>query len=396
MRIHKEELLKPFLERNDKKNILIVSDAYYPFVGGAAVVVDSLASELSKNHNVAVITTYAKGYEDKANYPVIRCGGINFGKKIGILGLPNWDNKLKKLVNSMQIDVMHIHSYFAIAKFCLKIAKKRNIPVVVHGHSRFYEEFYHISKSKFIANTLTKSAMKLLNQADIVLPVSKSVEKRYEELGLTVKSQVVKNATELRFLQDENFVSEIEKKYSLDKNTTRLCYFSRITKIKNVDIIADTSKALMDKNFNFKMYIVGDGEDEEYFKNKINQLNLSQNVIFLGKITDKIEKSAIMQNMDLFVFPSIVDTSCLVKYEFASQKVPTLCVKNSAVSEDVVDCENGYTADAIGEDFANKIISIFENKKQKDTVNQNAYKTLGKSWADVCVELDEIYNNLMK
>ena len=399
MKINRLDLLDKFKEKGGKKNVLIVSDAFYPLVGGATIVVDSLAKSLAKFCNVAVVTSNGKGacdFDSKAEYLIIRCKGVLISKNIGCLGFPNMDSRFKKLINSLNIDIIHIHSYFSLAKFFIKFAKKNNIPILIHGHSKFYEEFLHSSHSKLIAKKLTKNAMKIVNSADLVLPVSNGKLERYKSLGLLANALVMPNATNLTFLKDKSFVQKINEKYKLNNSCIKLCFLSRITKVKNIDILVEMADLLKKQNFKFELYIIGFGEDEQYLKNKAKSLKVNDVVKFLGKVTEVKEKSALIQNMDLLVFPSVVDNCCLVKYEFASQKVPTLCVKDSATSEDIFDNQTGYTAEESSEKFAEKVIEIFGDKKSYTKVKQEAFDTLGKSWDMVSQKLNDIYDELIK
>ncbi|MCR5553569.1 MAG: glycosyltransferase [bacterium] len=399
MKIYNEEKIKAFEKKGEKKNVLIVSDAFYPLVGGATIVVDSLARSMSKFCNVIVVVPDGRGAEEfytKIDYPVIACKGFLISKNIGCLGFPELDNKFKKVIKNLKIDVVHIHSYFKLAKFFIKFAKKNDIPLVIHGHSKFYEEYLRSSHSKIIAKMLTRGAMKQLNSADCVLPVSNGALERYNELGLKTKAIIVPNATELEYFKDQEFTSEMVSKFNIDLGCKKLCFLSRITKVKNIDLLVDMCQKLKLSKLNFKLYIIGFGEDENYLKDAVNKAGLENIVKFLGKVTDKKIKSALMQVMDLFVFPSLVDTSCLVKYEFASQKVPTLCVKNTGPSEDIVDGENGYIAEANGESFANKVIEIFANDKKYQEIKEKAYDSLGRSWDDVSLRLLQIYDEIIK
>ncbi len=178
MKIHREELLKNFRAGNGRLNVLICSDAYYPLIGGATMVVDNLAKELQKTCNVAVLTGYSR-YQDCADYPVIRCAGLDLSKAYGNVGFPRLDVRLKKLVRALKPDVIHIHSYFGIGKFGARMAEELGIPSVIHGHSRFYEEFLTIVRYRWLARFLDRSCIRLLNRTNEVFAVSEDLAETY-------------------------------------------------------------------------------------------------------------------------------------------------------------------------------------------------------------------------
>jgi glycosyltransferase involved in cell wall biosynthesis len=133
------------------------------------------------------------------------------------------------------------------------------------------------------------------------------------------------------------------------------------------------------------MFYVGTGTDEEKLKKQINDDGLTDNVIFTGKITDRIEISKYYNMADLFLFPSLYDASSLVQIEAASQKTPTVFLRGAATAATVTEDVNGYIAENSVEKFADKIEEIFKDEKKYKQICENAYKDLYVSW-DKAVE----------
>ena len=130
------------------------------------------------------------------------------------------------------------------------------------------------------------------------------------------------------------------------------------------------------------MLFVGSGPDEGKLRELIKELGLENEVLLLGKIMDRIEISKIYATADLFLFPSLYDCSSLVQIEASSQKTPTLFLREAATADAVTHNENGYLAENSIEDYANSIISIFEDEKKYNKVCEQAYKDLYLSWDD--------------
>ncbi len=401
MKIHNEHLLKDFY-KHDKLNVAILTDIYYPNIGGATVVVSNLAESFFKNKdvNVVVVTGDMNGFIDNSDFPVIRCKALKIPKVFGdYLPIPDLDNKFKKLMNELNIDIIHLHTVFGLCTYGFKFSKKHNIPIVIHGHSKFSEEYKTIVKSKFIYKKITKRAYKILNKTDLVLPVSEHTKQNYLTHGVTTQMIVTPNTTNLKLIEDNN--NEIEKffkeKYKISPHENILLFVGRLEmKCKNLDFLLKSLKLLKEKKFDFKMCIVGSGNDEKTLKKLCKTYNLNDNIIFVGEIKDKNLLSKFYYFSNLFLFPSTVDTSSLVKFEAATQKTPTLAILNSASAEGITNDFNGYTCELEENKFADKIIQIFSDKNKLKEISFNAYKTLNVGWDKVTKNLLELYKQLIE
>ena len=110
---------------------------------------------------------------------------------------------------------------------------------------------------------------------------------------------------------------------------------------------------------------------------------MTKDIIFTGKITDREELACHYALADLFLFPSLYDCSSLVQIEAASQKTPTLFLKNSATSDTITPEINGYVSEHGELDYANKIIQIFSNEEKYKSVCQKAFDDLYLTWPKV-------------
>ena len=388
MRLHRQDLLENF-QKGEKQNILIVAEAYYPLIGGATVVADNLAKEYAKTCNVAVVTGDCR-YEDKAEYPVIRCTGIGQGSN-GTLPLPALDGKFKRLMRKLPIDAVHIHSYFGLAKFAVRLAKKRGIPVVIHGHSQLYNEYITIVHMKWLAKLLHKRAIRLFNRADEVLAVSETLADIYRSTGCKVPVRVMRNATEFTYLDHPAKIAAVREKYAVPEDKPVFLYLGRLAaECKNLDFLLDALAAAANAGTEYRMLFVGGGPDAARLQNRAAELGLSERTLFLGDVADREEREALYQMSDLFLFPSVRDSSPLVKHEAASQGTPMLCISGTSVSEDVKDGENGFTAENSVTAYAKRIGEILADKETLRRVGENARETLGVSWevpAKQCLHL---------
>ena len=154
----------------------------------------------------------------------------------------------------------------------------------------------------------------------------------------------------------------------------------------------DTLKLLKDDNFSFKMIFVGEGPDYEKLIDRVKEYNLEDDVILTGKITDRKLLSYIYRRSDLLLFPSLFDTSSLVRIEAAVNMTPGLFIRESMVGSTITDGVDGYLSDLDVNLYKNKIISIFKNESELKKVSRNAKKNLGVSWSVIIKKYYKIYN----
>lgn len=391
MKIHNAKLLEDF-GRNGKLNIAIVSDIYKPFVGGVTTVVEDLANNLKDKCNVVLFCQDGK-IKDNDDFPIVRCKTIPFIKSIGDIPVPNLDFKLKKLFKSLKIDVIHIHTFFGLASFALKMAKKLKTPVVYHGHTKLYDEYLSITNCKLISKILTKKAVKKLNKATEIWAVSEGTKNIYKSLGVTKPLKVVRNTTKFDYLNNKKLVEEIRNKYNLHSKNVIL-FVSRINiKTKNIDFLLRSCQKAMKKLNNFQLVIVGGGKDYDLTVKLAKDLDLYKACVFTGVIKDVQTREAFYQIAKLFVFPSVCDTAGIVILEAASQKTPTLCIEKTFPAEIIVDGKNGFLAPLDENIFADKMISAI-NSEELSQVGENAYKELLNK--DVYEKIVEQYKSLIK
>ena len=386
-------------ENGKKIKIGLFIDTFFPMVDGVIMVVDNYARRLKDIADVTVFTVAPRKKFDDSSLPykVVRCPKL---KLIGMdydMPLPNLSHKFKKEIKEANLDIIHIHSPFGIGKMGAKFGKKHNIPVVATMHSQFKRDFLkETHNNKLLTNFLLKKIMKVFDMCDECWAVNKKVGELYVNEYNSKNVPLVRlNGTDFKLLKNPN-LDELRKKYNINKDEKILLFIGRITVLKNIPFIIESLEILKNKNFKFKMIFVGSGPDLEKMQNAVQEKNLNENVFFAGKIFDREEIAKHYALADLFLFPSIYDCNSLVQIEASSQKTPTLFLENSITSGTITPEKNGYTSPNSVEDYANKIIDIFSNQKEYDTICENAYKDLYLTWDDCVEKAVDDYNRLIK
>ena len=322
-----------------KITIGLFIDTFFPMIDGVVMVVDNYAKRLAKIANVIVFAPGIPGeqYDDsKFNYKVVRCKSLRLPVVDYSLPIPKLDKKFMNILNSSNLDIVHIHSPFTIGKVGVDYAKKYNIPVIGTLHSQYKKDFQRFVKLNSISNFLTKIIMKQYNRCDECWAVNNYISKLYyDEYYCKSIPKVMNNATDMMPVKNEEEAKKIiDEKHKINSNEKVFLFVGRINNLKNVFFIVNSLKLLKGK-LNFKMLFVGSGQDEEKLKELIKRNNMEKEIIMCGKVTDRELLSYYYARADLFLFPSLYDASSIVQIEAASQKTPTLFIEDAVTADTI-------------------------------------------------------------
>lgn len=388
------------MNKNKRLKIGLFIDNFYPAIDGVVIAVDNIARELSENNDVVVVAPYM-GDNSKDldhHYTIKRVGSIPMpvGEYRIVTHKFGFSNSFKELVKE-NFDIIHIHSPFNIGKLGLKVAKELNIPCICTVHTRFDYEIKRFTKNEYIVKLIMKGLMNVFNACDKCIVVNEFLEEELHEFGYKKKSITIYNGTDLVPIKDkEKAISFVNKLHNFKKDETVLLFVGRLIDIKNIFFVADVLKKLKEDNFKFKMVFVGTGPDENKLKRIISNYKLNDVVYFTGKVTDRNYLSALYLRSNLLLFPSLMDTSSLVRIEAAVNETPGLFITDSLVGKMIKDDYNGFNSKMDVNTYEKRIIEVISDKKLLTKVSKNAKKTLGISWKEVSNQIYKLYLKTLK
>lgn len=356
-------------------------DAFYPMVDGVIVVVDNYAKQLAKKANVIVFAPESREseYIDNFSYQVIRSKFIKVPLLEYDLPLPALDKEFRKKLKNTKLDIVHIHSPFTMGRVGIKYAQKYNIPVVATIHSQYNKDFLERTKSKVVSDMALKNIISTFNKCDQCWAVNNEIAQIFSDFGIKKRPIIQLNATDLEPVCNSYEIEQLKTKYRIKSNEKVFLYVGRLDVIKNLDFTIQILHKLALQGFAFKMIFVGTGPFYKIMKKKIRVLDLD-NIIFTGKITDRDKMAAHYKLADLFLFPSLYDSSSLVQIEAASQCTPSLFIKGAVTANTITDGVNGYLAENNTIAYAKKILDIFKDEEKHQEISLQAYLDLYNSW----------------
>lgn len=367
----------------DKIKIMEAMDVYLPDVDGVINCMHNYCLNLNEMSDVtAVVPKNKKGYKDNFPYKIKRCKSMHVPILNQYCALPKLDEKIKQFALNADFDIIHVHSMFGMGKFALRIAKKKNIPIVATFHSNMRPIFKDVTKSDFIAEKMVQKMGELYNECDEVFVCSPVVAEQCRSFGYKGKITYLPFGTDLKKCDNVDELSiKANQSFNLDKDELVLIYVGRVMKLKRIDFILKSLKLVKEKGIKFKFFVVGKGFEINDLKNLTKKLDLSEVVVFTGFLERSLFPQ-LLARADLLLFPSIYDNFGLVKVECAGYQTPGLFIKNSCAGFDVTDGVNGFLSDDDVESYACKICEAVEDRRKLKEIGKNASKDLYITWKE--------------
>ncbi len=380
------------------------NESFPPLMDGVGQVVKNYTYWLRQQGENAYAVV--GGTKEAPDYDVEH--GVDYSLRCRMYSLPGLapygpvikDRKFKKSVRAKKFDIVHAHSPFYLGKFAEKIAKEQGVPLVSTFHTQFKDDIQGAVHIKWITNLATKFVLRHYYKADEVWTPSELSKKKLQEYGFTGRIVVMENGCDMVVPTSEEYVEFRQKGFSLinldDTSVPVLLYVGQHKVEKNLLMVFDSLKLLKERGVRFKMVFVGIGPDKPLFEQTVTKYGLTDSVLFLGRITDRVKLQYLYSCASLFLFPSLYDTSCLVMREAAAFWLPLLYITGSCTAEPITDGGNGFLADNNAESYADRIQWVCENSEEQKKAGVGAQSTLYRSWEMVVKDVDARYRSLIE
>lgn len=333
--------------------------------GGVENAIISLGNILSEKYEVEIISTY-KLYDKpvfdlneniKVRYLIddLKPNKKEFLKAIKSFNIPNI---LKEGFKSLQIlylrknrminAIKEINSDIIVStrllhnKWLSKYGNKSSVKCA--------QEHKHHNNDKRYVKRLIKSCYNI----DFFLPVSRELTDFYAKKFTSKKTECVYIPHCLEEVPIE--ISNLSGKNILS--------IGRLAKEKGFSDLIDVFNLLLEKHPNWKLNIIGDGEERDSLQNKISSLCLNESIIlhgFRGKkyIADMMKKSSI------YVMTSFEESFGLVLIEAQSFGLPCVAFDSAQGAKEIIDNNiNGFLiSNRDKTDMVNKISKLIKSRE---------------------------------
>lgn len=267
-----------------------------------------------------------------------KMGSTLFALGIEVGGLKRFAaiiRQLSSFIRDKNYDAVHINmgAFFPVLA-CAIAAKKAGINnIIVHSHSAGIN-----STIKRIAIDVSSPLLTLY--ADQYCACSLEAAKNLFSRGVIRKKKykIIKNAIDVEGLAFNKNTREIVRAKLDFRNDFVIGHVGRFVEVKNHAFLIDFFSHFKERVPSSKLLLVGDGELEQRMKDRVYDLGLDHDVVFLGYQNDPRK---FYQAMDLLVMPSYVEGFPIVALEAQASGLP--CYLSSNITREVVITERCWS-----------------------------------------------------
>jgi glycosyltransferase involved in cell wall biosynthesis len=364
---------------------------YDPFVGsgigGVETQIRELARLFSKSYEVHVITGSPSSL-DKTIVELILKDGVKFH----FFPFIGKTSKLNILIGKFLNIVIPFKRFKST-----KIAFETGL-VLSSSLQFFLSSFAHFLRNKYdviyVSNSIC-SLISFLTRAPVVYYVggsgwlppfmmrrvkkflicSEYAKNDFERLtGLSAK--VIPYGIDFKKFRRKRADKKIVNELGL-KGKTVLIAVGRLSKQKGFEYLIKALSEVKKKEKNFKLLLIGDGEEKKSLERLSKKMGLEEEIIFLGKVFhDKLPKY--YHVADIFVLPSLYESFGIVFLEAMAAGLPIISTNVAAIPE-VVDKKVGILVKPKNvNELAKAILTLVNDVKKRRKMGKEGMKLASK------------------
>ena len=330
--------------------------------------------------------------------------------KLPVLNQINVINSLTKRLNEVveivKPDIIHAHSPVLNALPALQVGRKFDIPVVYeirafwedaavdHGTSREGSLRYRITRA------LETFAIK---RADAVTTICEGLKNDILARGVSAnKVTVIPNAVNIaNFSVGATPDTQLAQEFGLEDKYV-LGFIGSYYAYEGLNILLDALPRMLAQNPNVRVLLVGGGPQEDTLKAQATQLNITDKVIFIGRVPhDQVQRYYNL--IDVLVYPRLkmrlTDLVTPLKPLEAMAQGRLLAASDVGGHRELI--QHGKTGILFKADdatsLADSVLSLLNSPKKWDGLRQQgrAFVEAERNWPASVARYKDVYNKLV-
>ncbi|QFU82761.1 glycosyltransferase [Natronorubrum aibiense] len=312
------------------QSVAAFTDLYLPTVNGVTYTVALWRARWARRRgSMAVVFPEMEGYDpDDGEYAVPSVGAPLYPQYR--LGLPAIPDGLETP------EIVHVHTPYTVGAAGIRFARRRDVPAVASYHTLLDDRVDQhvppplVDGCKWAHRAYERAFLERVDH--VVAPTSFARRRLLEYIGPDVDVTVISNGIDTEFFRP---VDPTAFRDASDLPAGPLLgYTGRHGPEKNLSEAIDAVDGT-----DYTLVLAGDGPARADLE--AHAATVDADVRFLGFL-DREELPAFYSALDVFVFPSPVETQGLVALEATACATPVVAVDEGALTDSVIDGETGY------------------------------------------------------
>lgn len=375
------------------KKVLIFSLAYYPRkVGGAEVAVKEITDRLGRG-------------DFSFDMICLNAGGEARIEKLGQV-------KIYRVLGRFNIFTKLLFPFAAIAK-AVRLHREYEYDIVWSimasyagfAGMMFRSKFPHIPHLLTIqegdhfeirSRLLKPFFKKIFRSASHIQCISHFLAEWSTHMGATCPLDVVPNGVDIELfskLVDKARTNEIWQEIGRQNGETWLVTASRLVEKNAVGNVIDALAGLPKE---VKFLVIGSGDQEDYLRNRVELLGLTERVVFKGYVSHA-DLPTYLQACDIFIRPSLTEGLGNSFLEAMAAHIPVIATNVGGISDFLRDGQTGFVCEVNNpKSIVEKVELIRSDKELRDRVVSAALTMVrnGYDWNMIAQNMKKIFSML--
>ncbi|MBO7485339.1 MAG: glycosyltransferase [Spirochaetaceae bacterium] len=352
--------------------IALFSDSYLPTKSGIVTVVVQLREQLiALGHRVILVTVETTDEYATDDPDIYRVHSVPLGLGTDqFLGIPVM-HPLINYLKSCNIDIIHCHTEFGVAKAGLRAARILKIPAICTTHTMWTDFYkYYIPFGKWISPNIINSILnRFYGKFNSLIGVSTKARNYFKQKNMlpNTPSVIIPNAIDRSQFQ-KTHVSEEQKhklreSYGIKDNEVLALFVGRIAEEKRVFELLEICKNVIQKDSTCKFMFVGSGPACEEMKERAKPEIESGKIIFTGFV-EWAKVHEFYESGDLFITSSLSEMHSMTILEAQLSALPIVVRRDESYLDCIFDGENGFLTDS-DEELEEKILELVKDSQKR-------------------------------
>jgi len=307
------------------------TDTYLPTVNGVTYTIETWRDRWNAGHGrMDVVYPGSDGHAPDEHEHAVRSLPFPFydGFRVGAPSIPD---------SVPTVDVVHAHTPFGLGLAARRYARRKDLPLVASYHTPAAEYAEYLTSSDRVLSGISAVSETYerwyYDRADLVLAPSEPTKRHLvDTVGVDAPVRVVPNGVDTDRFQPSGGAAFRDR---YDLTGPLVGYTGRHGYEKHLSDVLDATDGMDDVTVVFG----GNGPARETLEAKARDLDIDAR--FLGFL-DRDELAGFYSALDVFAFPSPVETQGLVALEANACGTPVAGVDAGALSSTIVDDVTGY------------------------------------------------------
>ena len=361
-----------------KQKILIVSDTYYPKVDGTVKFIEEFLKRASRHFDIRLLVPNFSQTKRRSEHQTTYLDLSTI-----LRPLPSYPSiklsisNLRKIKQEIQhTDIVFVQGPALVSLLAIYLGKFYNKKVIFYTHVLSWE-LLKTSSSKFRTKIGAKLLQKIFafsfNRCTKILLPYPDLKATIKDMGVKTPIEIAKLGVDIHLFSSPSSKALAKKQRGIDPESFVIGYLGRISPEKNTKTLvhAFQNPLLQGKKF---LLIVGDGPSE--LKEELHALPHCRITGFVSNPQDYLKA------MDVFVMPSLTETTSLATLEAMASGLPILSTKVGFIQRYIIRNYNGlFFAKDNPPMLALKLEQLRKNQALREELGTNARKTSAYSFS---------------